>query len=263
MSSTPIDIQPYPHARVIWSQFDSHHAYVIQPTTLVDPQRRWVWFTSCWHAVGNVIDTSPVQQSIITHRHYVTALLDSGFHVAGIDVGVTLGSPAGAEICRRFYQHVITAHNLNPRARTVFQSNGALIMYNWAAQHPDCVSHMLGIFPAVDLRSWPGLDRVCTGDVITYPEFRYPFSQSELESRLHDFNPIDRLRPLAAHHVKLFHVHGDADELVPIDQHSIPLQHRYQQLGGEIEIEIISGGVHADSADYYESNRARDFLLSD
>ena len=141
--------QLYQQGKVIELEVDGRLAFVVEPAGAVDGQRRWLWFTSCWHAVPRwafVGRSGEGQDEIATHRFYVEKALAAGFHIAGVDVGVTLGSAAGTEACQRFYEAVVGEHDLHNKARLIAQSNGGLIMYNWAATHPQCVDRIFGIF---------------------------------------------------------------------------------------------------------------------
>jgi predicted esterase len=78
------------------------------------------------------------------------------------------------------------------------------------------------------------------------------------------FNPIENLAPLADAGVKLYHIHGDADTVVPIQPNTQALQGRYQALGGAITVELVPGGTHgAPAAAFFESQGALQFLLGD
>lgn len=256
--------QPFPQGELIWSDVNGRRAFVVQPKRRVDGDRRWLWFTSCWHALPRYLegaDAGPEPNRLITHEYYVNAALDAGFHVAGVDVGVTCGSPAGTAVCQKFYEWVVQEHDLSRQARLIAQSNGGLIMYNWAAQYPDCVDRIFAIFPAVDLRIWPGLEEACREGATTYPELRYQMTSVELAQNLSAFNPIDQLAPLAAHNVKLFHVHGDDDQVVPFESNAGRLRQLYQELGGDVEVELIAGIGHQDGPQFYRSRRALKFLL--
>ena len=54
-------------------------------------------------------------------------------------------------------------HKLHQRARMIGQSNGGLISYAWAFRHPKHVDRIFGIYPATDIRSWPGLHKIAGG----------------------------------------------------------------------------------------------------
>ena len=130
-------------------------AYVVKPTGTVDRQKRWLWEFPFWLGVNDGFGN-------LQHRNYVERALAAGFHVAGVDVGPSCGSPAAAEVCQEFYERLVADYGLNKRARIMGQSHGGLIAYGWAFRHPDCVERIVGICPATDFRSWPTLPNVST-----------------------------------------------------------------------------------------------------
>lgn len=226
---------------------------IIKPKGVVDADRRWIWDSNLflaldWTDAGGVV-----------HRHPLERALERGFHVVGIDVGASLGSPAGAEIYQRFYELITAKYRLNRRARMIGHSNGGLITLGWAFRHPDEVDRILGIFPATDLRSWPGIDRAFGPGRITPAGLAYDMENSD-QATLTKFNPIDNLEPLARTGVKIYHIHGTADDVVPIGPNSEEFARRYRDLGGSMELERVEGGKHG-GPEFYRSQRAVEFLL--
>ena len=229
-------------------------AYIIAPKGPVDAERRWVWVSNLFLALNDK-DCGPVMQ-----RFYVEGALAKGFHVAGIDVGASCGSPKGAEVYEAFYQMLMKAYQLNPKARMIGQSNGGLITYGYAFRHPEHVDRVLGILPATDLASWPGLDRLC--GPFSPKGLEYGLARAEMETRLTAFNPIDNIAPLVKAGVKAYHVHGTADDVVPLQPNSAEFARRYTALGGDIVVEIVEGGNHgAPLSAFFESKGALAFLL--
>ena len=232
--------------------------YIFTPDGPVDPQRRWVWIANHFLALPWKYFNWRIYQ-----HWYVENLLAHGFHVVGIDVGASCGSPGGAEVFQKFYDKLMAEYDLNPKARLIGQSNGGLIVYGWAFRHPELVDRIFGILPATDLSSWPGFDRLCPPNDIVPEGLSYGLSCEEWPTRVTEFSPVDNLAPLAAAGVKIYHVHGDADELVPMQENTTVLQQRYEALGGEMTVEVIPGGTHgAPDAAFSQSQNALDFLLS-
>ncbi|HEY7425694.1 MAG TPA: hypothetical protein VH682_15800 [Gemmataceae bacterium] len=95
-------------------------AYLIKPTGKIDPQKRWVWNFPFWLAINDGFGS-------VAHCYYVEKLLAAGFHVAGVDVGPSCGSPAAAEVCQEFYEQLVSKHGLHKRARALAHSHGGLI----------------------------------------------------------------------------------------------------------------------------------------
>jgi pimeloyl-ACP methyl ester carboxylesterase len=240
---------PYPGGVLTRLSIEGRKAFVVRPATAMDPARRWIWVTPGYLAL-------PDERGAVEHRMYVDRFLAAGFHVAGIDVGVTCGSPRGALVYQKFYDHLTTNEKLNRKARMLGQSNGGLISYAWAFRHPDLVDRIGGIYPATDFRTWPGLDKV-----LKFPEpaLGFGLSLDELTGRSAEFNPIDNLAPLAQAGVKIFHIHGDKDTVVPGDANSKVLVERYRGLGGDAKLEIISGLGHGGKP-FYQSESLAKFL---
>ena len=94
------------------------------------------------------------------HQCTVDQALKHGFHVLGLDVATSLGSPAGAELYDRFHKHVVEEYKLKRRACMLSHINGGLVVLWFAFRHPESVERILGTFPATDFRSWLGFKRV-------------------------------------------------------------------------------------------------------
>jgi pimeloyl-ACP methyl ester carboxylesterase len=235
-------------------------AYVIKPTGKVDPQRRWLWDFPFWLAIDDGFGD-------VAHRSYVEKALAAGFHIAGVDVGPSCGSPAAAEVCQEFYEQLVSKHGLHKRARVLAHSHGGLIAYGWAFRHPTCVDRIAGMCPATDFRAYPTLANVVTGPT---KGLDYGLSLEELDRRAGEFNPIDHLAPLAKAGAKILHIHGDEDTLVPTSANSTELARRYRDLGGEAEIVLLkdlgAGRVNSrghDGPELYDSAPLLNFLLGD
>src|SRR5262249_24330906 len=145
-------------------------------------------------------------------------------------------------------ERLVADHGLSRRARIMGQSHGGLIAYGWALRKPQCVERIAGICPATDFRSWPGLP-----NVINFPAqgLDYGLSLAELERRTSEFNPIDNLAPWAKAGVKILHIHGDKDELVPMSANSTELARRFREFGGSAEIVVIPGLAHGGQELYH------------
>lgn len=231
--------------------------YIIKPNGPVDSERRWVWISNLFLALNDK-DCGPVMQ-----RFYVENLLAHGFHVAGIDVGASCGSPAGAEVYEAFYQMLMAMkeYRLNPKARMIGQSNGGLSTYGYAFRYPGHVDRVLGICPATDFTSWPGLERI--GGSFAPAGLAYNLTRAEMQARLKEFNPIENVAPLVEAGIKVYHIHGTDDSVVPLEPNTAEFARRYKALGGDIRLEIIEKGVHGGPHKvFFESKDALEFLLN-
>jgi pimeloyl-ACP methyl ester carboxylesterase len=229
-------------ARRIPIALDRHKGFLLEPSMLpADGVRPWVWYAPTIGAHPNRSNEWVLKQ-----------LLDRGFHVAGVDVGESFGSPAGRQAYADFYAHVVAAHRLDPKPRLLAQSRGGLMLYSWAAAHPAQVRCIAGIYPVCDLRSYPGLARAAAA---------YGLTPAELEKQLSQHNPIDRLAPLAQAKVPILHLHGDADAVVPLEKNSAVMLERYAALGGKMQLLTIPGKGHAEIPEYFQEPRLLQFLL--
>jgi pimeloyl-ACP methyl ester carboxylesterase len=242
----------YSGGQLIEMRVRGRMAYLVKPTGHVDSRKRWVWTFPFWLDIND-------GHGRLHHRFYVDKLLAAGFHVAGINIGTSCGSPAGAEVCQEFYKLLIEQYGLNPKVRLIGQSNGGLMAYAWAFRHPNSVDRIGGICPATDFRTWPSLP-----NVVAFPEkgLGYNLTHEQLAAHFTEFNPIDNLAPLAKAGVKILQIHGDKDELVPTEANSFELARRYKRLGGSAQIVVIAGLGHGGMP-LYESTPLIDFLLAD
>jgi pimeloyl-ACP methyl ester carboxylesterase len=249
--------QNYSNGIVQAIRFKGTRGYLIQPARVTDPKRRWIWVSPLWVAFN-----SPTWGDSFL-RPYVESALDAGFHVAGLDVGTTCGSPKGAELYDEFFTWIVPRFDLNSKARMVGVSNGGLITYAWAFRHAQRVDRILGIYPATDMRTWPGLDKVCGAARLPPAGLAFPYGTvGELEAHLSEVNPVSNLQPLVKAGVRIFQVHGDKDALVPLAPNSSELKQRYRALGGDIQLEVLEGEGHGGNA-FFPYEPAVKFLLAE
>jgi len=179
--------------------------------------------------------------------------LDAGMAVAGIDVGESFGSPSGRAIFTMLYQEVAGKRGLSRKPCLLARSRGGLMLYNWAVEHPSSVGCIAGIYPVGDLTSYPGIATACGA---------YGMTVEQLAARLGEHNPIDRLKPLAEAQVPIYHIHGDRDEVVPIERNSGELARRYRELGGQMTLNVVKGGGHDYWAGWFQCRELVDFVIS-
>jgi pimeloyl-ACP methyl ester carboxylesterase len=217
------------------------------PACLIVPESRprptpWVWYAPTF--AGRLPSD--------LHTWIATRLLAAGVAIAGVDVGESYGSPAGRQAFTAFRDALVPAYELAERPTLLGQSRGALMHYNWAVEHPDRVQRIAGIYPVCNFAAWPGAERAAPA---------YEMTPEQLQAALAEHNPIERLAPLAAAGVPIFHIHGDADEVVPLDLHSAELARRYQALGGPMELLVIPGAGHEEISAFFECQRLVAFLI--
>ena len=62
--------------------------------------------------------------------------------------------------------------------------------------------------------------------------------------------------------VPIFHIHGDQDRVVPLEANSGLVKKRYDQLGGEMTLEVVKGQGHNLWAGWFHSQKLVDFILA-
>ena len=98
--------------------------------------RPWIWYAP-------VLGNNPSPNTAWMLRQLIAA----GFYVAGVNVGESMGNPAGRKGFSLFYDRIVAEFKLEPKARFIAQSRGGLMVYNWAAENPDKVKCIAGIYP--------------------------------------------------------------------------------------------------------------------
>ena len=179
-------------------------------------------------------------------------LLGQGIAIAGVDVGESYGSPQGCEVFQAFYELLTQQRGYSLQPVLLARSRGGLMLYNWAADHPDCVAGIAGIYPVSNIASYPGVARAAPA---------YGLTAEGLQQQLDTFNPVARIAGLAAAGVPVVHLHGDADGVVPLEENSELLATRYRAAGGTFELEIVPGGGHTMARRWFESTRLTDFMI--
>lgn len=202
----------------------------------------WLWYAPTFLA------NLPNRSHLWLFRHF----LAKGMVIAGIDIGESFGSPEGRAIYADFHDRICRDFGLAQKACLFAQSRGGLMLYNWAVEHPDDVACIAAVYPACDLRSYPGLDRAARA---------YSMSLEDLQRHLPDHNPVDRLAALAKSNVPIRHIHGNADTIVPLAANTVEVASRYKALNGEMDFFVVADKGHEVLPDYFERRELVDFIF--
>ena len=81
-----------------------------------------------------------------------------------------------------------------------------------------------------DLRTYPGIAKAAPA---------YGFKADELEAKLSENNPIERVGVLTKAKVPVFIIHGDDDKVVPLKENSEELAARYEAAGAKDAITLV------------------------
>jgi len=155
-----------------------HTAFLILPK---QPQAGkpipWVWYAPTLRGLPSN-----------SEKWMFERFLKAGIAIAGVDVGESYGSPKGRAVYTALHEHLVKKRGLAKEACLLARSRGGLMLYCWAAENPDKVRCITGIYPVCNIASYPGLKRACGA---------YGLSADQLEAQLAKHNPIDRLELLA------------------------------------------------------------------
>lgn len=220
-----------------------HTAFVIAAQTNAGAKARpWVWYAPTLPGLPGGEERWMFEQ-----------FTKAGITVAGIDVGESYGSPDGRKPFSAFYRELTHTRGFAPKPVLLGRSRGGLMALAWAVENPDKVAGFAGIYPVCNVASYPGIARACGA---------YHLAPEELQARLAEHNPVDRLAPLASAQVPLFAIHGDADTVVPLDTNSGEVRTRYQALGGKMRLIIPPGQGHNMWSGFFQCQELVAFVLA-
>lgn len=202
----------------------------------------WLWYAPTLKGV-----------SIVQRKLYFDGMMAAGISIAGFDLGEVRGSPGSSAKFTLFYDEMVR-RGFSKKPILLGQSRGGMMMLAWAMRNPDKVRAFVGIYPVCNLASWP----LQHSKEATLADFALP--ETELVSRLAEFNPVDNLKGLIANKVPMFVVHGDSDVVVPYDDNTRLLRERYEAGGGSITVKIIPGEGHKVSPSFFECQELIDFV---
>jgi len=177
----------------------------------------------------------------------------AGIAIAGIDVGESYGSPDGRACYSAFYDELTHHRGFAAKAVLLGRSRGGLMTLCWASENADKVAGFAGIYPVCNIASYPGVTNACGA---------YHLTAVDLSSHLAEHNPLDRLAALAKAGVPIFAIHGDKDELVPLEANSGEMRKRYEALGGKMQLIIPHGQGHNMWPGFFQSQVLVDFVVA-
>jgi pimeloyl-ACP methyl ester carboxylesterase len=223
---------PFPGAKSEWKGYPRYDFELAgHRVTVVAPAKAargtpWLWRGEFFGAFATVDE----------------ALLNRGFYVVYMACPNTFGSPATMESWSQLYDDLTRNRHFSRRPVLLGMSRGGLYVYHWAAAHPDKVGLIYGDAPVCDIKSWPGGKGKGMGSPRDWDLFKQVYGFTEQQALEWKQNPIDILAPIAAAHIPIVHVVGDADTTVPVDENTFVLMSRYEALGGHVKL-IVKPGV--------------------
>ncbi len=240
----------FPGANGTWEGYDRYEMTISERATQVYAPAQaaegnpWV-MRALWFGYNKEIDTG---------------LLARGYHVVYMDLGVyQYGSPQAVAMWDGMYEEMTTTYNLADEAVLVGGSRGGLQIHNWALQNIDKVQGIFGNVPVCDFKSWPGnwpesnywkMLKLIYG-FATNEEVIADITAGDAEAFAYQGNIVDAYAPLIGSGIPIMHIAGTADESVSLGENSQLLYDRLTAAGGQMRLEVMQGGIHADTWDRY------------
>ena len=212
-------------------------------TNSSNQSKPWVWYAP----------TLPAHPDP-SHSWYIDKLLEKGISFAGCDHGEVRGSPKSVDRLTKFYKEMVD-RGYSKQPVLLGQSRGGLMMLSWAVLNPIKVKAFAGIYPVLNLRSWP----ITRNLITTLADFE--IDQDTFLKTVDLHNPIHQLEALARAKVPLYMVHGDSDRIVPLEENTQIVINRYTKLGGEAEVKVVPGKGHQVVDDFFKSKELIEFII--
>jgi alpha-beta hydrolase superfamily lysophospholipase len=203
-----------------------------------------------WVMYAPTLPGLPDEHEKWMHEQFLAA----GIGVAGIDIGEAYGSPKGQELFTALHTELVDKRGFATKPCLLGRSRGGLWVTSWACAHPDKVAGIAGIYPVFDLRTYPGLTSAAPA---------YGLKPEELEAKLAELNPIERVAALAKTKVPVYLIHGDDDKVVPLKENSAEFVARYKAVGAEelITLNVAKGQGHNYWQGFFRCQDLVDFAI--
>jgi lysophospholipase L1-like esterase/dienelactone hydrolase len=172
------------------------------------------------------------------------ALLERGFHIVYCDVAELYGNKEAVALWNGFYK-LLRKAGLAKKVALEGMSRGGVYVYNWAAENRKKVACVYVDNPVLDLKSWPGGKGKGPGSKGDWDKVITDY-QLNTEAAIAGFagSPIDKVKQIVKGKYPMLHVCGDADEVVPMEENTIPFEQKVKALKGDITVIHKPGFKH-------------------
>ncbi|WP_170235677.1 SGNH/GDSL hydrolase family protein [Cyclobacterium qasimii] len=167
------------------------------------------------------------------HTEADSILVSEGFHLAYINTDNLFGAPEAVKVWNDFHTFLTVEHKLQQKVSLMGVSRGGLFIYNWAKENPEKVACIYAEAPVLDFKSWPGGFGESEGSPKDWLKLKevYNFADDEV-AKAYKNNPVDNLMELPSHRVPILHMIGLEDQVVPVDENTLPFVQKYIKSGG-------------------------------
>ena len=214
-------------------------AFIITPTTAAEGNP-WIAYAPAVGGLPNWNSSGGTGEEQWMFDQY----LANGIAIAGIYAGDLNGNTDQRAGYTNLYNELVGNRGYAEKFSFHVRSRGGLLGYNWAADNPNSVAAIGGIYSVSNLLSFPG------------------FTQAQIDADQKLDNPIDRLDPLIANGISVFHLHGDSDATVPLIDNNQIVKDYFDANGGDATLKVIPGGGHDFAAHWWNDADLTNFLIN-
>jgi lysophospholipase L1-like esterase len=223
--------------------FNNRDCKIVKPKKAA-PGLPWVWRSRFW---GHEPQTD-------------IALLERGFHIVYCDVAELYGNKEAVSLWNKFYVYMQQC-GLSKKVTLEGMSRGGVYVYNWALANPGKVACIYADAPVLDLKSWPGGKGKSAGSKRDWEIFKKDYNLTEEQADSFKNNPLDNAAIIARLGFPMLHVVGDADDVVPLAENTMPFEQKIKTGGGDITV-IHKPGVNHHPHSLPNPTPIVDFILS-
>jgi len=208
-------------------EFHGHECILVCPHIPAEG-RPWVWRSEFFGAFAQADE----------------AMLRSGWHVAYVKLSDKYGCPDAVREMENFRVYLTAEYELCERAAIFGFSRGGLYAVNYALTYPNGVERLYLDAPVLDVRSWPAGWGAGIGGRREWEQCKTCYALTDETARDFSGNPLDRAEELARLNIPVLIVAGDADDVVPLSENSLPFEKKFSAAGGQIELIVKKGCGH-------------------
>ena len=228
--------------KTTWHGFEQFHfkvadraAYVVTPKEPTEGSP-WIWRARF-----------PGYHAQMDHQ-----LVEQGYHLGYVDVAGLFGSPQEVEIGDEFYRFMTEQRGLSSTPVLEGVSRGGLLVYNWAAKHPDKLCCIYCDTPVCDFHSWPRGAGEGIGSEAAWKQCLLAYGISEAEADSFRGLPIHHAQVIADAKIPLLHIVSENDRVVPPKENTYLLRRQLQALGHSMEVISVPEGTEKSNGHHFD-----------
>ena len=208
-------------------EFNGHECILVCPDVSAEG-RPWVWRAEFFGAFAQADE----------------AMLRAGWHVAYVKLSDQYGCGEAVREMEAFRAYLTAAYQLCEKAAIFGFSRGGLYAVNYALAYPEGVDALYLDAPVLDVRSWPAGWGEGIGGRREWEQCKACYGLTEETARAFKGNPLDRAEELARLNIPVLIVAGDADDVVPLSENSLPFVERLREAGASVGLIVKQGCGH-------------------